>query len=310
MDTSKEKRAIQYLKAFEPKTEPYYLCYSGGKDSDVIRILAKLANVKHDIVNNHTTVDAPETVRYIKKVASENDNMKIVYPEKSMWRLIEEKGVPTRLIRFCCAELKEKGGSGRVKITGVRKAESANRKNNQGLVTFFDKRKGLVSELGAIGANFQETAKGGVVLNIDNSEARRAVESCCRTHSTLINPIIDWTDEDVWEFLHHYGCESNPLYQCGYKRIGCIGCPMKGGKKQKEEFKRYSKYKDAYIRSFDRMLTKRAEKGKRESDISKGWFDGEHVYRWWVGDDQFQITMFDYYDSEDWDYFNNEEAMP
>lgn len=34
----KEKDAIERLKAFEPKDgEPYYLCYSGGKDSDVIR---------------------------------------------------------------------------------------------------------------------------------------------------------------------------------------------------------------------------------------------------------------------------------
>lgn len=44
----KEKRAIEYLKAFEPKDEPYYLCYSGGKDSDCIRILAELAGVKTD----------------------------------------------------------------------------------------------------------------------------------------------------------------------------------------------------------------------------------------------------------------------
>ena len=42
MNIEKEKRAIEYLKAFEPESEPYYLCYSGGKDSDVIRILAHL----------------------------------------------------------------------------------------------------------------------------------------------------------------------------------------------------------------------------------------------------------------------------
>ena len=56
MNKEKEKRAIEYLKAFEPESEPYYLCYSGGKDSDVIRILASLAGVKHDIVHNLTTV--------------------------------------------------------------------------------------------------------------------------------------------------------------------------------------------------------------------------------------------------------------
>lgn len=60
MNAEKEKRAIEYLKAFEPESEPYYLCYSGGKDSDAIRILASLAGVKHELWNNHTTVDAPE----------------------------------------------------------------------------------------------------------------------------------------------------------------------------------------------------------------------------------------------------------
>lgn len=47
----KERKAIEALKMFEPQDEPYYLCYSGGKDSDVIRILAALAGVKHDIVH-------------------------------------------------------------------------------------------------------------------------------------------------------------------------------------------------------------------------------------------------------------------
>ena len=69
MDIRKEQRAIQYLQSFEPQEEPYYLCYSGGKDSDAIRILAQLAGVKHDIVHNHTTVDAPETVRYVRSIS-------------------------------------------------------------------------------------------------------------------------------------------------------------------------------------------------------------------------------------------------
>lgn len=127
INTAKER-----LKAFEPADEPYYLCYSGGKDSDCIRILADLAGVKHDIVHNLTTVDAPETVRYIKSIP----NVQVVTPQYSMWQLIEKKKIPpTRLIRYCCDELKEKGGKGRIKVTGVRWAESNNRNNNQSLVT-------------------------------------------------------------------------------------------------------------------------------------------------------------------------------
>lgn len=48
MDKKKEQRAIQYLRSFQPESEPYYLCYSGGKDSDCIRILEELAGVKHE----------------------------------------------------------------------------------------------------------------------------------------------------------------------------------------------------------------------------------------------------------------------
>lgn len=58
MNIQKEHIAIERLKSFEPETEPYYLCYSGGKDSDVIRILAQLAGVKHEIHHNLTSVDS------------------------------------------------------------------------------------------------------------------------------------------------------------------------------------------------------------------------------------------------------------
>ena len=127
MDIKKEKRALQYLRSFEPQEEPYYLCYSGGKDSDCIRILASLAGVKHDIVHNLTTVDAPETVRYVKSIPG----IIINYPRITMWQLIVKKKVPPlRICRYCCEELKEHGGRGRLKITGVRWAESQSRKEN------------------------------------------------------------------------------------------------------------------------------------------------------------------------------------
>ena len=292
MDIAKEKRAIEYLKAFEPETEPYYLCYSGGKDSDAIRILASLAGVKHDIVNNHTTVDAPETVRYIRSIP----NIQIEYPEKTMWQLIVQKLMPpTRLVRYCCAELKERGGKGRVKVTGVRKDESVGRKNNQGLVTVIGKPVSTEKAAIEMGVDYDVTPKQGIVLNTDNDESRRFVEHCYRTTSTMVNPIIDWEDDDVWEFLRHYGCDSNPLYQCGFKRIGCIGCPMGGAASMKREFDLYPKYKENYIRSFDRMLKRRRELGKPTE-----WQSGEEVFKWWIGDDPRQLSLFDQEYDPDW----------
>lgn len=65
---NKIDRSICILQNFQPEDEPYYLCYSGGKDSDAVRLLADMAGVNYELHNNHTTVDAPETVRYIREI--------------------------------------------------------------------------------------------------------------------------------------------------------------------------------------------------------------------------------------------------
>lgn len=162
---AKEQKAIESLRMFEPEDEPYYLCYSGGKDSDCIRILAQLAGVKHDIVHNLTTVDAPETIQYIKSIPNVQIN-KARYADgthKTMWNLIPKKGMPpSRLMRYCCAELKEQGGKGRLKITGVRSAESRNRAINGGEIKIIGKPSTTEKYLNDNDIDYHLTNKGGV----------------------------------------------------------------------------------------------------------------------------------------------------
>ena len=161
MKVEKERRAIEYLKAFEPQSEPYYGCYSGGKDSDVIRILMQLAGVRHELHHNLTTVDAPETVWYVKSIPE----IVIDRPEKNMAGLIVEKMFPpTRLARYCCQRLKERGGQGRMKVTGVRWAESASRKENSGLIRIIGKPKTVIGAAEREAANFIKTDMGGWFL--------------------------------------------------------------------------------------------------------------------------------------------------
>ena len=275
----KEKLAIKRLKAFEP-ADGYFVAYSGGKDSDCIKILSQLSGVKYKAVHNLTTVDAPETVQYVKSqpdvridLAHDQDGKHV-----TMWNLIERKGTPPlRISRYCCSELKEPNGVGKVVVTGVRWAESTRRKEQSDVVKILGKPKATEKTAQELGADYRVTKLGGIVLNDDNDINRRMVEQCYRTRKTLVNPIVDWTDEDVWEFLHHYGCRSNPLYECGLKRIGCIGCPMASKRQRETEFEQYPTYKRAYIRAFDKMIKKRIEDGK---DVT--WTSGQEVFDWWI----------------------------
>ena len=108
--------AIDRLRLYEPP-EGYYLAFSGGKDSVVIKALADMAGVKYDAHYQHTSVEPPELVRFVREHHSDvsiewnkdKDGNRI-----TMWNLIPQKYFPpTRIARYCCQALKEHGGMGR-----------------------------------------------------------------------------------------------------------------------------------------------------------------------------------------------------
>lgn len=285
--------AIERIKDFATifKSEAdrgYYLAFSGGKDSVVCKKLLDLAGVKYDAHYRITSVDPPELVRFIK-TEYPDVKMEHAYWENdgrfhkagdpiTMWNLIPEKLMPpTQIVRYCCEYLKESGGDGRLTVTGVRWAESSNRKANQGLVTIMGNKKENQEMIES--GNFQQTRKSGVILVNDNDEARNTIEQCYRRRKTILNPIIDWEDDEVWEFIREYKVPYCNLYDNGFKRLGCIGCPM--GTAQKKEFELYPKYKNAYLRAFERMIQIRKERG-----LEVAWETGEDVMEWWINKEQ------------------------
>ena len=128
------------------------------------------------------------------------------------------------------------------------------------------------------------------MLMNDNDANRRTNELCMQKNKMVVNPIIDWKDSDVWEFINSEHIETCDLYKCGYDRVGCIGCPMAGNKRYKE-FADFPKYKQSYIRAFERMLNVREEKG-----LETKWKTGEDVFRWWMNDDNLvgQMELSDF----------------
>lgn len=129
-----------------------------------------------------------------------------------MWTLIPQKLMPpTRLVRYCCDVLKENTGKNRFIATGVRWAESTRRKNSRGVMEMMHK----------------DPAKR-IILMGDNDEKRQLFETCNLKGKMTVNPIVDWSDDDVWDYTHSENLPVNPLYCEGQKRVGCIGCPMAG----------------------------------------------------------------------------------
>lgn len=242
-----EHTAIERLKMASDMSlrrykQPLVITYSGGKDSDVLLHLAGAAGIPYEVLHSLTTADAPETVRHVldtfRRLELDGVRCDVDTHKRpdgtnvTMWNLIPRKLMPpTRLMRYCCAVLKETGGRGRWIATGVRWAES-----------------------------------------------QKMMENCQLKGTRVINPIIDWQESDVWDYATAEKICMNPLYCEGFRRIGCIGCPM-AWKQRYKEFERYPKIKAAYVRAFDRMLAERQKRG-----LPCDWQTGVDVMHWWMED--------------------------
>lgn len=129
-----EQKAIERIKMASELSlyhykQPLICTDSGGKDSDVMLELFKRSGVPFEVLNSHTTADAPPTVYHIRKkfrqLEEEGIKATIKYPPLTMWQLIPKKLLPpTRMARYCCAVLKEGNTPNRFVATGVRWAES------------------------------------------------------------------------------------------------------------------------------------------------------------------------------------------
>ncbi len=252
---NKVEVAIMRLKEFEP-SEGYYLSFGGGKDSVVIYDLAIKSGVKFDAHYAITGIDPPELVYFIR-----NNYPDMIYdkPKTTIWKGIYIHGLPRRQSRWCCEELKECHGSERRVITGIRRAESARRHNRQ-------------------------------------------MFEICRTDKTkyFLHPIIDWTPSryakpktgDVWEYIFANNLPYCKLYNDGFKRLGCVLCPMETPRQTSVELLRFPKIAEAWKRACYRYWEKQGEGVQR-------WSTPEAFWQWWLSRkgepkvDDAQCIMFD-----------------
>ena len=233
----------------------FYLAFSGGKDSQALYHIALMAGVKFKAHMNLTSVDPPEVIRFVKK---QYPDVELIKPKMSIYDMALKKHImPTRTLRWCCAEFKEMSGAGKVTLIGIRKEESARRSKREEVSTNIK------------GKRTEETFDQW-------SEHQEKMVTCVGgKDKILVSPIIHWAERDVWEFLNDVvkvpHCE---LYDEGYTRIGCILCPMSNRKSKLRDIERFPHAKRRWIQTIEKL--------KNAGYINKNFDDAEFAFEWWI----------------------------
>ena len=222
--------AIKLLQSIPTDDGPIEVCYSGGKDSDVILELAKMAGINYRAIYKNTTIDPRGTMQHVREMGVE-----VVQPKENFLSLVRRKGMPSRYSRFCCEILKEYAILPRA-VLGIRRDEGRKR-------------------------------------------AERYKEpELCRVYSggTKVRqylPILEWTNDDVKEFIERRKIKCAPVYydENGYfdvnRRLGCVGCPLASRKKRREAYLESPKMLLAQVKALQDCYDKRVATGVASATI-------------------------------------------
>ena len=215
--------AIKLLQSI-PQDGPIELSYSGGKDSDVILELAKMAGIPFEAIYKNTTIDPPGTIAHCKE-----NGVTILQPKKTFLQIVEQKGQPSRFARFCCEELKEYKVYDRA-IQGIRRCESSARSKRYKEPEYcrvYNKKDKVRIYL--------------PILEWSDTD----VEQFIKMRGIKCAPV-------------YY--DGNGKFHVE-RRLGCIGCPLKSDK-GKNDFKQYPKLLRAIIRARQKFYATHPDSGK------------------------------------------------
>lgn len=250
------KRAEKLAMAMQPK-QGFSVGFSGGKDSQVLLELVKMAGVKYRAVYSVTTNDPADNVRFIRTHYPE---VEFSVPSESFFQMVARKGVPSIKNRWCCSILKEREGIGSVVLTGVRASES----NKRAKYTEVCRWKTRAGESGALDLSEMEAHEFRCVGGKDK---------------IMVFPILRWSEQNVWDFIQHHGLPINPCYK--YRsRVGCVFCPFAKNKEIISYCETHPKLKRAFLNAIEKSLHSR-------DGVSK-FASAEELFEWWLSKDSYK----------------------
>ena len=198
----------------------------------------------------------------------------IIRPKETFFQLVSENGYPSRFARFCCSALKEYKICDRA-IQGIRRSESRKR---------------------------AERYKEPEICRVYSAKEK----------AKIYFPILEWTDEDVAEFIKERNIKCHPLYYRGgqfdvTKRLGCMGCPLQSRKKRIQEFKENPKLLKAWIRAGQKWyISEKYQNGKAKHKF-KDAFESMGYQLYCENIEQFKEKTYGMFGDFDWKEFLQDE---
>lgn len=229
----------------------FYVGFSGGKDSQVLLELVKMAGVKYKVFHNVTTNDMADNIRFIK---SHYPEVEFVVPKVYFLKLVERWGAPSIKKRWCCRIFKEKQGVGCVVMTGVRREESIKRSKYEEVQRWTKKKEDReYVDFDKMEENEFQCVGGG--------------------DRFMIYPILEWTESDVWKFISERKLPINPCYK-NNRRVGCVFCPFAKPKDIRAYCRSHPKLEAAFIHAIEKNIQQRGG--------VKGLETAEDYFEWWL----------------------------
>lgn len=251
---NKEEKAIERCIEFQNRntSNENILAFSGGKDSLVTYHILIRSGVNFIPIYSPPSVDPPELVNFIRQ-------------EFNPWCI--KNGYPEVIFQKYKINKNYKQGKGEVTMWSLlRNRALPPTRRMRYCCEVLKERTGEAGDTVYTGVRWEES----------NSRKKLSMVGFWK-HKIMVRPIIDYTQDEIWEYIHKYKLPYCKLYDEGWERVGCIGCPL--SKNQSRELELYPKYKANYIRAFEGMIEYRKSKG-----METEWETGEDVYKWWIGE--------------------------
>jgi phosphoadenosine phosphosulfate reductase len=219
--------------------KPWHVAYSGGKDSTVLLDLVKRSGVPFETYYAFVPIDPPELRRFIfDQMKLPQNRLHVRWPKDSFISAARKRGImPLRNRRWCCEIFKEHATATGGAILTGIRWAESAMRRKQPM------RKGC-------------TRKGGGVF---------------------FHPIIGWTNSDVWTYIREQNLPYCQLYDEGWKRLGCVLCPMTRNTKQ--EIARWPFAEKVWRQICQATFDRRRDSGQRLfTTVEQQW-------AWWLSRD-------------------------